>query len=143
MAVGGGRQLGRARHRKDCQASPHPKNPLAPSYPDGNRKTDTLVLGGTVAATFTASPHCEPYALWQEVQPHVAVLLPPAPPLLWVPGTSQAPRAPICPVHVSQDALCCKVQALRIPLERSQDTTLCQIRSLESLQSHAIPALHS
>lgn len=114
-------------------ALPHPKSPHTPTYTDGNRKTDSLVLGQTTAATFPTNPHCESYTFWQEVQPQFRPFQasPPALPLHWAPGPFQS-HSPICPVHASRESPCCQAQALILKI-------LCQVWSLAALQSQASP----
>ena len=55
--TGRGRQPAKASHRRQLALPQHPQSPHAPSYTDRNRKTETLILGGTAAATFPTSPH--------------------------------------------------------------------------------------
>lgn len=139
MVVGGGRWLGKARHRKDCQSSPHPKNPHTTSDTDGNRKTDAFVLGGTVAATFTTSPHRESYTLagsstTRSTPPPLG-----SPTILgsWgFPG----PHSPICP-HELLPAVRSRLSGY--PQRGLRISKYAGLSHLIPLKARPVPALHS
>lgn len=102
VGVGGGSLPKPATEKEPClPAEPalSPQEPHAPSYTDGNRKTDSLVLGGTVAATFPTMRA----PLSGRKSNHVSRPLQASSQLPHSPGSwaLPAPLLPIHPVHAS------------------------------------------
>lgn len=95
------------------EASSHlpPRSPHAPSHTGGNRKTDALVLGGTVAATFPTKPHCKSHAPAGSPTTHLGAHGPPpsSPALLGSGGPPSPDSPPSVPFRPHGESPCCQV----------------------------------